>query len=84
MTPFLRTFDCALRRARERLRLAMRERDRFLDRANLLDERQARTARKLDEDVTRAERDVSWAEFRLKEAQSTDEASMAFRREAAE
>jgi hypothetical protein len=84
LTPFLRHFDCARERARDRLRYCERERDRFLDRADLLDDRQARTARKLEQDVEKAERDVSWAEHRFNEAAATDEASLAFRREAVE
>ncbi len=82
MSPFTRTFHAALARARDRLAYARRERDRFLDRADLLDERQARTARKLDQDVEKAERDVAWAQHRLADAESADEASSAFKRPA--
>jgi hypothetical protein len=84
MTPFLRTFDCALARARDRLHYARRELDRAERNHDAGDPRAARSLRKLQDDVEKAQRDVGWAEYRFKEAASVDAASLAFRREAAE
>jgi hypothetical protein len=77
MMPFAHSRHHDLERARDRLCYCKRELDRFLENADLGDECQARTARKLRDEVARAQVDCSWAEHRLSHALKADEATRA-------
>jgi hypothetical protein len=69
----LSALEEALSRARERVIYCWTNLDRFRSEANFDDPEQSRVARKLCDDLKRAEADVAWFEKQVIAAQPTNE-----------